>query len=145
MCVVSNLSAPNCPCLYTFCYWGEASNSWILNDIGQQKTPCWDTGIERNSQIFNEDFYLPLYLPLWPVTYIWGWGAESKNDDIGARGEDAAHRLTREHRRHVGGRKPPGHAKDPALNRIILLSTVMYRYNVPAFYKSQWRDGSVPG
>jgi hypothetical protein len=26
------------------------------------KTACWD--IKENSQIFNEDFYLPLYFPL---------------------------------------------------------------------------------
>jgi hypothetical protein len=24
---------------------------------------------KENSQIFNEDFYLPLYLPLWPTTF----------------------------------------------------------------------------
>ncbi len=28
-------------------------------------TPWWET--EKNSQIFKEDFYLPLYLPLWYV------------------------------------------------------------------------------
>jgi hypothetical protein len=27
------------------------------------ETACWD--IERKCQIFKEDFYLPLYLPLW--------------------------------------------------------------------------------
>jgi hypothetical protein len=27
------------------------------------ETAFWE--IEKNSQIFNEDFYLPLYLPLW--------------------------------------------------------------------------------
>ncbi len=29
------------------------------------ETPYWE--IERKSQIFNEDFYLPLYLPLWTI------------------------------------------------------------------------------
>jgi hypothetical protein len=27
------------------------------------ETPCWE--IEKKSQIFTEDFHLPLYLPLW--------------------------------------------------------------------------------
>jgi hypothetical protein len=27
------------------------------------ENPCWEW--KENSQIFNEDFYLPLYLPLW--------------------------------------------------------------------------------
>jgi hypothetical protein len=30
------------------------------------ETACWD--MERKNLIFNEDFYLPLYLPLWLKT-----------------------------------------------------------------------------
>jgi hypothetical protein len=33
--VVTNLSAPSCFCLCSFCFWGEVYNSWILNDIGR--------------------------------------------------------------------------------------------------------------
>jgi hypothetical protein len=32
------------------------------------ETSCWE--MEENSQIFNEDFYLPLYLPLWFHLFI---------------------------------------------------------------------------
>ncbi len=35
ICVVTNLSPPSCFCLCSFCFWGEVSNSWILNDIGR--------------------------------------------------------------------------------------------------------------
>jgi hypothetical protein len=40
---------------------------WMIS----AESPCWE--IERNSQIFNEDFYLPLYLPLCfsPSLYSW--------------------------------------------------------------------------
>jgi hypothetical protein len=31
-------------------------------EIISAETACWDI---ENSQIFNENFYLPLYLPLW--------------------------------------------------------------------------------
>jgi hypothetical protein len=31
------------------------------------ETACWEK--EKNSKIFNEDFYLPLYLPLWSDRY----------------------------------------------------------------------------
>ncbi len=32
------------------------------------ETPCWE--MTENSKIFNEDFYLPLYLPLWFQLYL---------------------------------------------------------------------------
>ncbi len=35
ICVVTNLSAPICFCLCSFCFWGEVSNSWILIDISR--------------------------------------------------------------------------------------------------------------
>ncbi len=35
LCVVTSLSAPSCFCLCSFCFWGEVSNSWILNYIGR--------------------------------------------------------------------------------------------------------------
>ncbi len=35
ICVITNLLAPSCVCLCSFCYWWEVSNSWILNDIGR--------------------------------------------------------------------------------------------------------------
>ncbi len=31
----NNLSAPSCFCVCSFCFWGEVSSSWILNDIGR--------------------------------------------------------------------------------------------------------------
>jgi hypothetical protein len=37
ICVVTNFSAPSCICLCTFCFWGEVSNSEILNDIGSKR------------------------------------------------------------------------------------------------------------
>ncbi len=47
--------------LCSFCFLAKYSNSWIWNDIGRN---CL-LGHRKNSQIFNEDFHLPLYLPLW--------------------------------------------------------------------------------
>ncbi len=35
ICIVTNVSAPICFCVCSFCFWGEVSNSWILNDIGR--------------------------------------------------------------------------------------------------------------
>jgi hypothetical protein len=35
------------------------------------ETNCWD--MKRNSQIFNKDFYLPLYLPLCRTDIVAGW------------------------------------------------------------------------
>ncbi len=32
----NNLSAPSCFCVCSFCFWGEVSNSWILNGIGRK-------------------------------------------------------------------------------------------------------------
>ncbi len=42
-------------------FLGKYSNSWYWNDI--DRNACWH--IERKYPIFNEDFYLPLYLPQW--------------------------------------------------------------------------------
>jgi hypothetical protein len=59
--VVTNLSVcPSCLCLCSFCFWGKYYNSLIWNNICRN---CL-LGQKENSQIFNEDFYLPLYLPL---------------------------------------------------------------------------------
>ncbi len=38
------------------------SNSWIWNDIGRN---CLLGQRKKLAKFFNEDFYLPLYLPLW--------------------------------------------------------------------------------
>ncbi len=57
-------------CTHAFLLWDPNTHPlkfWMIS----AETPCWE--IERNSQIFNEDFYLPLYLPLWPV-----WTAPAK-------------------------------------------------------------------
>ncbi len=35
ICVITNLSAPSCVSLCSFCFWGEVSNSWILNNTGR--------------------------------------------------------------------------------------------------------------
>ncbi len=46
----------------SFQIFGEkfpTSEFWMISE----ETPCWEK--ERNSQIFNVDFCLPLYLPLW--------------------------------------------------------------------------------
>jgi hypothetical protein len=56
------------------------------------------------------------------VSHISGRGAHGEDDDIGAWGEDAAHSLTREHSRHVGGGKPASHAQDTALQTQVHLT-----------------------
>ncbi len=35
ICVVTNVLPHNCLCLCSFCFWGDVSNSWILNYIGR--------------------------------------------------------------------------------------------------------------
>jgi hypothetical protein len=48
---------------------GKIFNKQILISA---ETACWE--IERKCQIFNEDFYLPLYLPLWcGLTLNFAW------------------------------------------------------------------------
>ncbi len=53
----------SCFCLCSFCFWEEVLITFILNDngrnflLGSSKKIC--------SQMFFEDFYLLLYLPLW--------------------------------------------------------------------------------
>jgi hypothetical protein len=58
ICVVTNLSAPSCFCLCSFCCWGEVSTNWILNNIGRNFL-LGSRKEKELSQIFNEDFYLP--------------------------------------------------------------------------------------
>ncbi len=62
----NNLSAPSCVCVCSFCFWEEVSNSWILNGIGRK--PLLGNG-KKIAKFFNEDFYLPLYLPLWSAGF----------------------------------------------------------------------------
>jgi hypothetical protein len=51
-------------CLYR-CSFRFGGKYYLI--LESAETACW--GIERNSQIFNADFYLPLYLPLWLRLY----------------------------------------------------------------------------
>ncbi len=62
-------------CLCSFCFWGEVSSSWILNDIDRNFLL---ENRKENSQMFNEDFYLPLYLHLWWQVHEadWAWAGE---------------------------------------------------------------------
>ncbi len=51
----------SCFCLCSFFFWGSVSNSWIFNDISRNFLLG---NRKQNSQMFNDDFHLPLYLPL---------------------------------------------------------------------------------
>ncbi len=61
----------SCFCLCSFCFWGEVSNSWNLNDIGRN----FLLGNRKKiAKCLMRTFavYLPLYLPLWHAWITWG-------------------------------------------------------------------------
>ncbi len=61
ICEVTNLSAPITALVFVPSVFGEqftTAEFWVV----AAETACWE--IEENNQIFNEDFYLSLYLPL---------------------------------------------------------------------------------
>jgi hypothetical protein len=76
--------------------------------------------LKYNPTIWNQDLVKPAPPPPSTpkekkYTHIGGRGTHGENHHISARGEDAANRLAREDRRHVGGREPARHAHDTAL------------------------------
>ncbi len=64
ICAVTNLSAPSCfcRCFFLLCLGRsfQSLNFWMMS----AENSLLGT-LKENSQIFIEDFYLPLYLPLW--------------------------------------------------------------------------------
>ncbi len=50
----------SCFCLFSLCFWGEISNSWILNDIGRNFLLGSRKKIAKCSKCLK-----PLYLSLW--------------------------------------------------------------------------------
>jgi hypothetical protein len=60
LCVVTNLSDLAALVYIPFVFWEKFPTAEFR--MISAETPCWEK--KENSQIFNEDFFLPLYLPL---------------------------------------------------------------------------------
>ncbi len=89
--VVTNLTAPNCFCLCSFCFWGEVSNSWILKISAE--TPCWEKDLMRTFTFRSTFLYAynpsPFSLPLcrfWLVCNCWQLRQEDDRNPCEGKG-----------------------------------------------------------
>ncbi len=67
--MVTTYQYPSCFCLCSFCFWRKYSYNWIWNYISRN---CLLGHRKKIAKFFNEDFYLPLYLPLCSKAFATG-------------------------------------------------------------------------
>ncbi len=78
--MVTFLSVYHAAYVFVSSVFGENIPSAEFGMISAE-TACWDK--KENSQIFNGDFYFPLYLPLWLKSWkLQGLGSETTTETI---------------------------------------------------------------